>query len=103
MNAAILSGCRGAMQSTSSGLADGFVAAWRSWAASGMSSGRFAFAAVVKVFSSIGGMWYDRNTKSINRRSVLDDPLCFIYIRIWLGTISFEQKGKGVWVWAVEP
>jgi hypothetical protein len=59
------------------------VAARRSWAAPGLSSGRLA-AAVTVIRQCIGG--------------VLVAPLCFIYIRITLGTVSFERKG----VWAVE-
>ena len=37
--------------------------------------------------------WYDKNNQSTGLRSVREAPLCLIYIRISLGTVSFEQKG----------
>jgi hypothetical protein len=66
------------------------VAARRSWATWGLSSGRFAV--VGTVFLHCTG-WYDKNNHSTGLRSVREAPLCLIYIRISLRTVSFEQKG----------
>ncbi len=65
------------------------MAARRSWAASGMSSGRFVVAdtAIYSVYRSDIGY-----TPSINRRSVLEAPLCLICIGYhW---ISSDLSGK---------
>jgi len=91
---AIQSSRRGAMQSTSlADSADGSVAARRSWAASGLSSGRVASAAAAAIYSvfrlNIG------NTPSISRRSVLEAPLCFICIGYhWVSSDLSRKAGK---------
>ena len=90
--AAIQSSRRGAMQSTSlADSADGSVAARRSWAASGLSSGRVASAAaaIYSVFRlNIG------NTPSISRRSVLEALLCFICIGYHWVSSDLSRKAE---------
>jgi hypothetical protein len=60
------------------------------WAASGMRSSRFAALRSshrLCIRSNIG------NTPSINRRCVLEDPLCLIMHMILLGAVRIERRG----------
>jgi hypothetical protein len=67
------------------------VAARRSWAASGLSSGRFASAtaAIYSVFRPNIG-----DTPSISRRNVLEAPLCFICIGYHWVSSDLSRKAE---------